>query len=332
MRLRYVIRPISETAAAEPRGGEGDESQHWCSSGLHSRTFVIPPVVSQSTICLVVDPAMPTIDRLTGHGTIASIGSGGGGGSSPFSPSHHHHHHHRNTPTNSAPSNSMSGPHQHTDFQPPYFPPPFPPSHHHQHQPSATGSPAAMDYLADPYSQTLNTLHQTAQAAAHHYNQLTAAAGRHDVLRRSDSDLHVTNMHASFPYDSQRGRTEYGVRRSDSLVQHPGLDDPLVLHNALSAAVDDGQRGPITPMSSADRKTKSTPTDKQFPDHSHDSYKGRRGRGRRRRGQSSHNPPSTLFCPFDESGSKTYKLKPPYLRSDCDCSRSLSLIAPEKTD
>ncbi|XP_046680054.1 transcription factor AP-2-epsilon isoform X2 [Homalodisca vitripennis] len=180
-------------------------------------------------------------DRLTGHGTIASIGSGGGGGSSPFSPSHHHHHHHRNTPTNSAPSNSMSGPHQHTDFQPPYFPPPFPPSHHHQHQPSATGSPAAMDYLADPYSQTLNTLHQTAQAAAHHYNQLTAAAGRHDVLRRSDSDLHVTNMHASFPYDSQRGRTEYGVRRSDSLVQHPGLDDPLVLHNALSAAVDDGQ-------------------------------------------------------------------------------------------
>lgn len=49
-------------------------------------------------------------------------------------------------------------------------------------------------------------------------------------------------MHASFPYDGQRGRTEYGVRRSDSLVQsHPGLDDPLVLHNALSAAVDDGQ-------------------------------------------------------------------------------------------
>ncbi|XP_054274921.1 transcription factor AP-2-epsilon-like isoform X2 [Macrosteles quadrilineatus] len=180
-------------------------------------------------------------DRLTGHGTIASIGSGGGGGSSPFSPSHHHHHHHRNTPTNSTPSNSMSGPHQHTDFQPPYFPPPFPPSHHHQHQPSATGSPAAMDYLADPYSQTLNTLHQTAQAAAHHYNQLTAAAGRHDVLRRSDSDLHVTNMHASFPYDGQR-RTEYGVRRSDVLGQsHPGIDDPLVLHNALSAAVDDGQ-------------------------------------------------------------------------------------------
>lgn len=80
-------------------------------------------------------------------------------------------------------------PHQHSDFQPPYFPPPFPPAHHQQ--PSAAASPA-MDYLADPYSQ-LNSLHQTAQAAAHHYNQLTAAAGRHDVLRRSDADLHVVS-------------------------------------------------------------------------------------------------------------------------------------------
>lgn len=149
-------------------------------------------------------------DRLTGHGTIASIGSGGGGGgggSSPFSPSHHHHHHHRNTPTNTTPTaggGTMSAPHHHTattDFQPPYFPPPFPPSHHHQHQTSTAASPATMDYLADPYSQTLNTLHQTAQAAAHHYNQLTAAAvsagQRHDVLRRSDSEsIHVVSSSA----------------------------------------------------------------------------------------------------------------------------------------
>lgn len=56
-----------------------------------------------------------------------------------------------------------------------------------------------------------------------------------------------SNMHASFSYDGQRGRTEYGVRRSDVLGQsHPGLDDPLVLHNALTAAVDDGQVGPRT--------------------------------------------------------------------------------------
>lgn len=49
-------------------------------------------------------------------------------------------------------------------------------------------------------------------------------------------------MHASFTYDGQRARGDYGVRRSDVLGQsHPGLDDPLVLHNALSAAVDDGQ-------------------------------------------------------------------------------------------
>lgn len=50
-------------------------------------------------------------------------------------------------------------------------------------------------------------------------------------------------MHASFPYESNRGREYGGVRRPDVLIQsHPGLDsqDPLVLHNALSA-VDDGQ-------------------------------------------------------------------------------------------
>ncbi|XP_066998607.1 transcription factor AP-2-epsilon isoform X2 [Anabrus simplex] len=205
-------------------------------------------------------------DRLTGHGAIASIGSvsAGTGGSSPFSTGPHHHHHRNNGGGNSGGMTPTS--HHHsvsaTDFQPPYFPPPFPPppSHHH-HQ---TASPASaqghhqLDYLnsvsvTDPYSQTLNSLHQTAQAAAaaHHYNQLTAAAvsagqrgaTSHDVLRRSETDpLHVTNMHASFPYESNRGR-EYGVRRPDVLIQsHPGLDgqDPLVLHGALTG-VDDPQ-------------------------------------------------------------------------------------------
>jgi hypothetical protein len=53
-------------------------------------------------------------------------------------------------------------------------------------------------------------------------------------------------MHASFPYESNRGSEYGGVRRPDVLIQsHPGLDpqDPLVLHNALSA-VDDGQVSP----------------------------------------------------------------------------------------
>ncbi|XP_069676113.1 transcription factor AP-2-epsilon isoform X4 [Periplaneta americana] len=213
-------------------------------------------------------------DRLTGHGAIASIGSvsAGTGGSSPFSTASHHHHHHRsNTGTGGAAGNTggmTPTSHHHsvsaTDFQPPYFPPPFPPpppSHHH-HQaasPAAAQGHHQLDYLnsvtavTDPYSQTLNSLHQTAQAAAaaHHYNQLTAAAvsagqrttTTHDVLRRDTDPLHVTNMHASFPYESNRGREYGGVRRPDVLIQsHPGLDsqDPLVLHNALSA-VDDGQ-------------------------------------------------------------------------------------------
>lgn len=54
--------------------------------------------------------------------------------------------------------------------------------------------------VSDPYSQTLNSLHQTAQAAAaaHHYNQLTAAAvsqrTTHDVLRRDGDSLHVVSF------------------------------------------------------------------------------------------------------------------------------------------
>ncbi len=131
-------------------------------------------------------------DRLTGHGGISSIGSGStGGGSSPFCP--HHHRYHNTTPTSSGPGNggsSAMGTHQ-QDFQPPYFPPPFSPTHHHQHHQSSTAtSPSVMDYLSDPYSQTLNSL-QTAQVAAAHYNQLTVAAvsagQRHDAIWRADT-------------------------------------------------------------------------------------------------------------------------------------------------
>lgn len=87
----------------------------------------------------------------------------------------------------------------HQDFQPPYFPPPFPPTHHHQHHQSSTAtSPSAMDYLSDPYSQTLSL--QNAQVAAAHYNQLTVAAvsagQRHDALRRADTadSIHVVRL------------------------------------------------------------------------------------------------------------------------------------------
>ncbi|CAH1392707.1 unnamed protein product [Nezara viridula] len=96
------------------------------------------------------------------------------------------------------------------DFQPPYFPPPFP----------ANSSPP-VDYMSpDPYS--LNVHHQ-------HYQ-----------LQRRESEIH-SNMHTGFPYDGQPRRSDYGIRRSE-LLQHSGLDESqLVLHNALSSAVDDGQ-------------------------------------------------------------------------------------------
>jgi len=56
-------------------------------------------------------------------------------------------------------------------------------------------------------------------------------------------------MHPSFPYESSRSRGgDYGsgvggVRgRGDVLVQsHPGLEDSLVLHNALSSVVEEAQ-------------------------------------------------------------------------------------------
>ncbi|KAJ8870470.1 hypothetical protein PR048_029492 [Dryococelus australis] len=83
--------------------------------------------------------------------------------------------------------------------------------------PAAAQGHPQLDYLnsvtvgADPYSQTLNSLHQTA-AAAHHYNQLTAAAvsagqrgaASHDVLRRGDADaLHVRLKSACSLYREQ---------------------------------------------------------------------------------------------------------------------------------
>lgn len=63
-------------------------------------------------------------------------------------------------------------------------------------------------------------------------------------------------MHPSFPYESGRSRGgDYGsgvggVRgRGDVLVQsHPGLEDSLVLHNALSSVVEEAQVSRARPV------------------------------------------------------------------------------------
>ncbi|XP_033211164.1 transcription factor AP-2-epsilon isoform X1 [Belonocnema kinseyi] len=185
-------------------------------------------------------------DRLTGHGGISSLGSGN---SSPYSGGHHHGHR-GNGNGGGMPHHGGASLPTASDFQPPYFPPPFPSHHHAPASPQHPGlaQPQHLDYLVgDPYTQTLNTLHQ------HHYNHLSAAvtAGQRSDLRRDAESIHVTNMHASFPYDGGRnsgggggggggGRgVEYGVRRPDALLPPPGLDQTdLVLHTSL---VDDPQ-------------------------------------------------------------------------------------------
>ncbi|KOX73957.1 hypothetical protein WN51_14035 [Melipona quadrifasciata] len=138
-------------------------------------------------------------DRLTGHGGISSLG---GGNSSPYSGAHHHGHRGNGNGSGMPHHGGASLPTA-SDFQPPYFPPPFP-SHHHapaSPQHPGLGQPQHLDYLVgDPYTQTLNTLHQ------HHYNHLSAAvtAGqRSGDLRRDAEGIHVfkidwdLNFHAS---------------------------------------------------------------------------------------------------------------------------------------
>lgn len=128
-------------------------------------------------------------DRLTGHGGISSLG---GGNSSPYSGAHHHGHRGNGNGSGMPHHGGASLPTA-SDFQPPYFPPPFP-SHHHapaSPQHPGLGQPQHLDYLVgDPYTQTLNTLHQ------HHYNHLSAAvtAGqRSGDLRRDAEGIHVVS-------------------------------------------------------------------------------------------------------------------------------------------
>ncbi|XP_074100817.1 transcription factor AP-2 isoform X2 [Cotesia typhae] len=184
-------------------------------------------------------------DRLTSHGGISSLG---GGNSSPYSGGHHHGHRGNGNNGGGMPHHGGASLATASDFQPPYFPPPFPTHHHAPASPQhGLGQPQHLDYLVgDPYTQTLNTLHQ------HHYNHLSAAvtAGqRTQDLRRDAESIHVTNMHASFPYDGSRGSAgagvtggrgvEYGVRRPDALLPPHGLDQTdLVLNSSL---VDDPQ-------------------------------------------------------------------------------------------
>ncbi|CAB0031458.1 unnamed protein product [Trichogramma brassicae] len=129
-------------------------------------------------------------DRLTGHGGISSLG---GGNSSPYSSAHHHGHRGQGNGGGMPHHGGASLPTA-SDFQPPYFPPPFPSHHHAPPSPQHPGLAQTqhLDYLVgDPYTQTLNTLHQ------HHYNHLSAAvsAGQRSGDLRRDADIHVnTNV------------------------------------------------------------------------------------------------------------------------------------------
>ncbi|KOC60793.1 hypothetical protein WH47_07005 [Habropoda laboriosa] len=151
------------------------------------------PTADKLALCYAPHVDMTTVieveDRLTGHGGISSLG---GGNSSPYSGAHHHGHRGNGNGSGMPHHGGASLPTA-SDFQPPYFPPPFP-SHHHapaSPQHPGLGQPQHLDYLVgDPYTQTLNTLHQ------HHYNHLSAAvtAGqRSGDLRRDSEGIHVVS-------------------------------------------------------------------------------------------------------------------------------------------
>ncbi|KAK0096176.1 hypothetical protein PV326_006239 [Microctonus aethiopoides] len=149
------------------------------------------PTGDKLALCYAPHVDMTTVieieDRLTGHGGISSLG---GGNSSPYSGAHHHGH--RGNGNNGGGMAHHGGASLPTasDFQPPYFPPPFPTHHHAPASPQhGLGQPQHLDYLVgDPYTQTLNTLHQ------HHYNHLSAAVSagqRSGDLRRDTEGIHV---------------------------------------------------------------------------------------------------------------------------------------------
>ncbi|KAJ8683979.1 hypothetical protein QAD02_019771 [Eretmocerus hayati] len=150
------------------------------------------PSADKLALCYAPHVDMTTVieveDRLTGHGGISSLG---GGNSSPYSGAHHHGHR-GNGNGGGIPHHGGASLPTASDFQPPYFPPPFPSHHHTPASPQHPGltQPQHLDYLVgDPYTQTLNTLHQ------HHYNHLSAAvsAGQRSNDLRRDADIHVVS-------------------------------------------------------------------------------------------------------------------------------------------
>ncbi|XP_077283215.1 transcription factor AP-2 [Arctopsyche grandis] len=176
------------------------------------------------------------IERLAGgHGGIAAAvgayGGGGGaaGGGARAAPPQHH----QPPPTAGHPP----------DFQPPYFPPPF----HHATAQSPTQNHGPLEYLStDPYGQSLGPLHH-AGSLQHHYSQLASLRPAQDQLslhrghRDAELQNHVQLPHSSFPYGGDRGR-DFGVGGGGGgRLPHHDHHDPLSLHQALQAAVDDGQ-------------------------------------------------------------------------------------------